>query len=44
MFRDSPTAQDWNRHLGSQTRIAVDPTEALTVVRDAWIAAVNSAD
>lgn len=44
MFRDPPAAEDWDRQLGSQTRIAVDPTEALAVVRDAWKAAVNSAD
>jgi len=42
MFRDPPAAEDWNRQLGSQTRIAVDPTEALTVVRDAWEATVNT--
>ncbi|MBV9486416.1 MAG: nucleotidyl transferase AbiEii/AbiGii toxin family protein [Frankiaceae bacterium] len=41
MFRDAPTIDDWRRQLSSQTRIAVDPADALTVVREAWDGAVG---
>lgn len=36
MFRDPPTVGDWTTQLAAQTRIAVDPDEALTAVRRAW--------
>ena len=36
MFRNPPVAADWSTQLGGQTRIAVGPAEALSVVREAW--------
>jgi predicted nucleotidyltransferase component of viral defense system len=39
MFSDAPAAADWATQLGAQTRLAVDPSTALTVVRTAWAAA-----
>lgn len=44
MFRDPPDAEDWKRQLGSQTRLAVDPADALSVVREAWTVAVGDAE
>jgi len=38
MFDTPPTAADWTAQLGGQTRVAVGPAEALTVVREAWAA------
>lgn len=39
MFTTAPTDQDWREQLSGQTRLAVDPEEALRVVRAAWSAA-----
>lgn len=36
MFLDPPAAADWTAQLTGQGRIAVDPRNALTVVRQAW--------
>ena len=36
MFSNPPVAADWSTQLGGQTRIAVGPAEALSVVREAW--------
>ena len=39
MFTTPPAPSDWVSQLGGQTRVAVTPVEALTVVREAWAAA-----
>ena len=44
MFTDPPTSRSWATELGGQTRIAVDPVEALAVVRDVWTAVLERAD
>jgi hypothetical protein len=44
MFGRPPTEAGWIVQLGGQTRIAVDPAEALTVVRQAWAAVVETPD
>lgn len=36
MFTQAPTQRDWIIQLGSQTRLTVDPDEALRVVHSAW--------
>ena len=41
MFTDAPTAADWTAQLGGQTRLTVDPLDALTIVRAAWAAATR---
>lgn len=42
MFATPPIAADWIAQLGAQTRLRVDPVEALTIVRKAWEAAAAS--
>lgn len=36
MFTNPPAAADWTAQLGGQTRIAIGPLDALTLVREAW--------
>lgn len=36
MFDRAPALADWRVQLGAQTRIAVEPDEALSVVKRAW--------
>ena len=40
MFRDAPSSQHWLAELAGQTRLTVQPAEALAVVADAWSRAV----
>jgi predicted nucleotidyltransferase component of viral defense system len=42
MFTDPPGTDDWRTELGGQTRLAVGPTEALSVVADAWAATTGT--
>ncbi len=42
MFARPPDPNDWTVQLGGQTRIAVDPTAAITTVREAWATAVGA--
>lgn len=39
MFTTAPSVQDWHEQLSGQTRLTVDPEEALQAVRAAWAAA-----
>jgi predicted nucleotidyltransferase component of viral defense system len=39
MFSRAPAAHDWQEQLSGQTRLTVNPEEALQVVRSAWSAA-----
>lgn len=41
MFTNPPSSTDWTTQLGGQTRLAVEPAEALEVVRDAWAEAAE---
>ncbi len=43
MFTTAPSEDEWHAQLAGQTRITVSAKNALTVVRDAWAAAVNNA-
>ena len=40
MFADPPSETDWRTQLGGQTRLAISPSEAIAVVREAWAAPV----
>lgn len=44
MFTIPPTAAHWTAQLGAQTRLTVGPLEALTVVREAWVASLARVD
>lgn len=43
MFSHAPATRDWQEQLSAQTRLTVDPGEALEVVRSAWSAARSRA-
>lgn len=42
MFTDPPADADWTAQLAGQTRISVGPLDALTLVQEAWSAAVDA--
>lgn len=41
MFHKAPSATQWRAQLASQTRLTVDASDALRVVREAWSNAIN---
>ena len=44
MFAKAPTEAEWKAQLGGQTRLTLEPQEALETVREAWGAAAGWGD
>jgi hypothetical protein len=44
VFSKAPTDTEWRAQLAGQTRLTVSAREALDVVRDAWLAAAETAN
>lgn len=44
MFAEAPTEHAWHEQLAGQTKLTIDAGSALTLVRDAWMAATGEKD